>query len=99
LRIFTATLENLDQEQMDLLMAGKGKLVFDAAGRTRETNHQPPVDQSEILARLNDCKDREEARRVLGSITTTDALAAFARMLKVHVVKHDRREDIESKIV
>jgi hypothetical protein len=26
-------------------------------------------------------------------------LAAFARLLKVHVVKHDRRDDIESKIV
>jgi hypothetical protein len=99
LRIFTATLENLDQDQMDLLMAGKGRLTFTATGRTKEANSEPSVDQSDILARFNDCKDREEARRVLSSIMTRDALAAFVRGLKVHIVKHDRREDIESKII
>jgi hypothetical protein len=100
LRVFTATLENLDQEQMDLLMAGKGRLAFTAAGQKEEaTNSQPNVDQAAILARLNECKDREEARQVLSAITSRNALAIFARTLKVHIVKHDRREDIEAKVI
>jgi hypothetical protein len=45
------------------------------------------------------CKDRSAAQGILSAIRNRDALANFARALKVHVVKHDRREDIEAKIV
>jgi tRNA(Ser,Leu) C12 N-acetylase TAN1 len=51
------------------------------------------------LAKLNECKDRDSARETLSAIKNRDALASLARTLKVHVVKRDRREDIESKIV
>ena len=99
LRIFVATIESLDQEQIDLLMAGKAKLALVATGRAKETNSAQLPDQTRILEKLNKCKDRDEARRVLSAIINRDALAAFARTLKVHVVKHDRREDIESKVI
>jgi hypothetical protein len=100
LRIFTATIENLNQEQIDQLILGKGRLMFAPISRTRAAkNHQPPADQASILARLNDCRDREEARRVLSAITNRDSLAGIARELKVHVVKQDKREDVESKII
>jgi hypothetical protein len=99
LRIITATIESLDQEQIDKLIAGKGKLTFTDSVTAREPASSPPIDQASILAKLDACKDREEARQVLSAITNRDALSAFARTLKVHVVKHDRREDIESKII
>jgi hypothetical protein len=99
LRIITSTIESLDQEQTDKLIAGKGKLIFADSVTAREPTSSPPIDQGSILATLDTCKDREEARQVLSAITNRDALAALARTLKVHVVKHDRREDIESKII
>ena len=99
LRILTATIENLDQDQIDQLMSGKGKLTYMAPAKAKEANTSQPTDQAAILSKLNECRDRDEARQVLTAITSRDALAAFARTLKVHVVKHDRREDIESKII
>lgn len=98
MRIFVATIEALDQEQVDLLMSGKVKLTVVGPKKTKDVN-PPAVDEVEILNRLNDCRDRAAAREILDAIKTRDGLAAFARTLKVHVVKHDRREDIESKII
>src|SRR4051812_28015079 len=97
IRIFVATIESLDQEQVDLLISGKVKLTVVGPKKTRDASPRA-VDEVEILNRLNDCKDRIAAREILSAIKTRDGLAAFARTLKVHVVKHDRREDIESKI-
>jgi len=99
LRIFIATIEGLDQHQIDELFAGNAKLAFARTGRSKEANSAEITNKSGILDQLNQCKDRDEARLVLSAITTRDALADFARTLKVHVVKHDRREDIESKII
>jgi hypothetical protein len=99
LRLITATIESLDQFQIDQLIAGKGKLIFNSTGKSKESNSAQLVDRDLILAKLNDCKSRDEAREVLNAITGRDALDAFARTMKIHVVKNDRREDIESKIV
>jgi hypothetical protein len=98
-RLFAATVDGLDQQQIDQLLAGKGKLIFSVAGKAKEKNNVLPVDQAAIVANLNACKSREDARRVLSAITGRDALAALARTLKVHVIKNDRREDIEAKII
>jgi hypothetical protein len=99
LRTLIATIESLDQQQIDDLFAGKAKLAFAPTGKAKETNSAQFIDKNSLLDKLNQCKDRDEARGVLSAIATRDALADFARTLKVHVVKHDRREDIESKIV
>jgi hypothetical protein len=100
LRIVVQTIEDLDQDQIDQLVAGKAKLTFNPIRRISDANTAPsPPDHNKILERLNECKNREEARLVLNEITNKDSLAAIARALKVHVVKHDRREDIESKII
>jgi hypothetical protein len=98
LRLFAATIESLDQQQIDQLMAGKGRLMFTAA-RVKDTSTAQPIEHGAILAKLNSCKERDEARKILSAITGRDALASFAKALKVHVIKHDRREDIESKII
>lgn len=99
LRIFVATIESLDQQQFDLLIAGKARLTLTPHRRSKEAGVTPPIDHTSILERLNDTKDRVEARRILGEIGTRDELERFARALKVHVVKHDRRDDIEAKVI
>lgn len=99
MRIVVTTIEGLRSEQVAQLIAGEAKLTFNASKASKDTKSRLPVDQANILAKLNECKDRDEARNILDAIPNRDALAAFARSLKVHVVKHDRREDIESKII
>lgn len=100
LRVLMSSVENLDQEMIDQLIAGKARLSIAPSVKSKEARgSRAPIDQGQILANLNDCRDRESARRVLSEIASRDALAAFARTLKVHVVKHDRRDDIESKII
>ena len=98
-RIFAAVIDRLDQRQLDQLLAGEGKLVFNNAEKFKETSTTRAVDQTAILQELSGCQERDEARRTLSAITSRDALASFARALKLHVVKRDRREDIESKII
>jgi hypothetical protein len=97
--LFTSTIEDLDRDQIDRLLAGKARLTV--VGPTQAKEMEPPtvLDQTEILAKLNDCKDRDQAREILETIRNRESLAALARKIKVHVVKHDRREDIESKII
>lgn len=99
LRLIAATIEGLDQVQIDQLIAGKGKLTFTAPGKPKETTITPTTDLAALLAKLNDCASRDDARQALSAIANRDALEAFARTMKIHVVKHDRRENIESKIV
>jgi len=99
LHLVTATIESLDEDQIDQLASGKAKLTFASIARASEPSGVLPADYVEIREQLNQCKDREGARFVLSAMATRDALAAFARTLKVHVVKHDRREDIEAKII
>ncbi|MGN6116919.1 MAG: hypothetical protein ACTHN2_15515 [Nitrobacter sp.] len=99
MRIFVATIESLDQDEVEQLLAGKAKLTIVSPKKTKGMSGKPPGDLASISARLNESRDRTKAREILSEITGRDSLAAFARSLKVHVVKHDRREDIESKIV
>lgn len=99
LHILVATIENLDQDQIDQLLVSKAKLAFVVTEKAAQAGNTQLPDQTTTLKELEDCKDRDEARRILSAITSRDALATFARTLKVHVVKHDRREDVESKII
>lgn len=99
MRIFVATIESLEQDQIDQLLAGRAKLALSAPKKSKGTSGKPPADLASVVARLNESKDRTKAKEILSEISGRDPLAAFARSLKVHVVKHDRREDIESKII
>ena len=47
---------------------------------------------------LGECKNREDAKTILSKVPNKDTLTAIAKSLKVHVVKYDRREDIENKL-
>lgn len=99
LRLLAAAVENLDQHQLEQLLLGRGKLTFTVGTKTKEVDATTSIDHGALLEKLNGCKDREQAQQILGQITNRDRLASFARALKIHVVKQDRREDIESKII
>lgn len=99
LRVIAAALEALDQQELDALVAGKGKLVFVVSEKTQEKSETQTLDVEAVVEHLNICKDREEARRILSDITNKESLSLLARSQKIHVAKHDRREDIENKII
>ena len=99
LRVIAVTIENLSQEQFDELLAGKGRLSFVAQRRKKEADKSNVIEQERILGQLGDCSDRERARHILSAVAGRNALASVARSIKVHVHKHDRRDDIESKII
>jgi len=99
LRAIAGALESLNDQELEALVAGKGRLVYMADDQVSEVDSRPIVDTEPLQTRLNSCKSREEGRDVLSNISNKEALASLARSLRIHVAKHDRREDIESKIV
>jgi len=99
LRILATTIESLREEEVELLLEGKGKLTFAPSEKPKVVQVEQSVDHAELMTRLNECKDRDEARKVLLSVTTKDALTSLAKSQKLYITKNDRREDIESKII
>jgi len=99
LRILATTIEGMTDEDVELLLAGKGKLTFTPSEKPKNTHVEPSVDHAALMTQLNDCRDRDEARYVLHSVATKDALMSFAKGQKLYVAKNDRREDIENKII
>lgn len=99
-RLFASLIENLSDEEIDNLLSDKGILVYKSVSNHKAEQKAPSsLDKEEILKKLNECKDREEARSVLSNIPNKEILTAIAKSLKVHVVKYDRREDIENKLI
>lgn len=98
LRLLANSIENLEQDQIELLLAGKAKLVYTVNEKPKDEAPQS-IDHTALLARLNDCQDRDQARLVLAELPNRDAVAAFARSQKIHVIKSDRREELEDKII
>ncbi len=99
LRAIAAAIDSLDQEEVDQLITGKGRLTFTPTEKPRKNDSTVPDDYGAVWLKLNDCKDRDEARQVLSSIASRDALASFARKQKIHVTKQDRRGDIVNKLI
>lgn len=99
LRTLATTIEGMADEDVELLLAGKGKLTFTPSEKPKNVHAEPSVDHSTLMSRLNDCKDRDEARQVLLSVATKDALTSLAKAQKLYVAKNDRREEIENKII
>jgi len=99
LRILVAAIESMGEDEIDLLLSGKGKLTLSVAEKSKNIPAEPSVAHAAIMNRLNDCKDREEARQVLSSVATKDDLTSLAKAQKLYVTKNDRREEIENKII
>ena len=99
LRTLATTIEGMGEEDVELLLVGKGRLTFTPPEKPKNVQVQPSVDHAELMSKLNDCKDRDEARQVLLSVASKEALTSLAKAQKLHVTKNDRREDIENKII
>ena len=99
LRALASVIDGLDEGELDQFIAGKTKIAIVPSERPRSTQAESTVDYSELMRRLETCSDREQARAVLSEVTNKDTLAAFAKAQKVYVAKHDRRDDIENKII
>jgi hypothetical protein len=99
IRIIFSMIENLEEEQIEQLLDGNAKLSFGEIKKSKVDQFEFSGAYSEILSKLNACDDRTMARGILSMISSRDTLASFARSLKIHVVKADRREDIETKII
>lgn len=99
LRALATALDDLSQSEIDLLLAGKGRLVYLPEAADEKKSDAQEHDVAALIAKLSACNSREEAQRLLVEVETKDRLIAVARAMKVHTVKNDRREDIESKII
>lgn len=98
-RTLATTIEGMADEDVELLLTGKGKLTFTPSEKPRNIHVEPSADHAALICRLNECKDRDEARQVLLSVATKDALTSLAKAQKLYVAKNDRRENIENKII
>ena len=99
LRAVSALLDELSQAELEALSAGRGRLhfVFNDAEHRVKPQHSEGI--GAMVADLAKCTSREEAQRVLGAVESKDRLISLAKAMKVHTVKNDRREDVESKII
>jgi hypothetical protein len=100
LRVVAGLFEELNEKQIDDILSGKGRLVYELQSNTL-TEKEPKLinDFEDIIKRLSNCEDREEAREILSSVPNKETLTAIAKTQKIHVVKNDRREDIEDKLI
>jgi len=107
LRVLAETLEDMTIGEYDQLLDGRGRLkfsAFDKKGKERSKgSSKATFEELQTLGdQLRETKTREEARELLRKDPRTprkDNLEQLARLLKVHVNKHDTRATVEDKIV
>ncbi|MCL4510636.1 MAG: hypothetical protein M1470_06145 [Bacteroidetes bacterium] len=106
--VFTAflrTLEQLTEEELNQLASGEGTLQFvprKPSKKNASQNRLDPRKVQDIAAELQRANTREEAREILHrdpAFPKMGHLVELAKYLKVHVIKHDNREDVENKII
>jgi len=94
------TIDNLSDLEIEQLISGNAKLIFSSLTNSKDEEvAKSMVYPEEMISRLSECTTREEARTVLSTLTNKEALTAIAKSLKLHIVKYDRREDIENKLI
>lgn len=99
LRALASAIDNLDEQELDLLIAGKAKIAILSTGEPKGSASTSTLDQTDLMSRLSACSDRDRARAILKEVTNKDVLTAFAKTQKIYVAKNDRRDDIENKII
>ncbi|MCK9297217.1 MAG: hypothetical protein M0P70_19285 [Desulfobulbaceae bacterium] len=99
LRALASVLEGLEDKDIELVLAGKGKLVFMPLENQKDSKTKEAMGHAPIMEQLNECTDRNKARELLSSIANKEELTALAKAQKIHITKNDRREEIENKII
>src|SRR5687768_4412935 len=107
LRLFIAEIERMTDEEVETLVSSMplGALSGRVARVARTKKPGKRISDEEIrslASRLTASQSREEARQFLEEatdrVTRTD-LERLARLLRVHVNKHDKRQTIADKVV
>lgn len=98
-RVISSTFEKLEEHEIEQLVSGKGKLIFVASDAPKDDSIPTSLSNEAIIQQLNECKDRDDAKQFLASIANKETLATIAKLQKIHIVKNDRREDIEDKLI
>lgn len=99
LRVIARALEELNADELDALALGKGRLAFVPFAPVEARPVVQEYDVTPVILRLEKCSGRDEALAVLEDVHGRDQFVAIAKALKVHVVKGDRVEGIQNKIV
>lgn len=99
LKAIAIALEDLELHEIDLLISGRGHLIFVHGDKAATKPETIDFNIQSLLDRLEKCENRESAQQLLSDVESKDRLVSIAKALKVHVVKNDRREDIEGKII
>lgn len=108
LRRLLEAVENMSESDLDHLVTSTDRLKLTvtqpARAKTRiSEGSKMSVDEMwTLISELQNCKTRDEAREILHRdrrAPLKENLTRVARLLKVHVNKHDRREALEDKIV
>lgn len=108
LRKLLEAVENTSEADFDRLLNSSGHFKITvtqskgAKSRISEGSRMSVDEMWTLITELQNCKTREEAREILQRdprAPLKDNLTKIARLLKVHVNKHDRREELEDKIV
>ncbi|RJP21276.1 MAG: hypothetical protein C4527_23695 [Candidatus Omnitrophota bacterium] len=107
LQSLAETLNDMTDTEYDQFLNGMGYLKFFSSKKNRKkcvkSNSRASVEELETLAtHLRDSKTRGEAKELLYKdprIPLKENLGQLARLLKVHVNKHDTRDAVEEKII
>jgi hypothetical protein len=108
LRVLVKRLENMSEEEFQQFLNGTDRLAFTrtrpkkSKGKISEDSKVTADELESLIPKLRECKTRDEVRGLLHKdprITLKGNLEHLAKLLKVHVNKHDKREAIEEKIL
>ena len=104
LDIISDSLRKMNDVELDLLLAGKGKLGFISAGAENgsDTERDLNIRVKQIAKRLNQVETREAAKELLASIDCTrrrDFLLRVAQASGVRTSAKDSISRIEQKLI
>jgi hypothetical protein len=103
LQALSKMLDQMTEEEYEQFLSGELKLGFVREDKeNRKVNKISEEDLKSLSCKINELKDREEAQDFLKNdprVHLKDNLVCLAKFLKVHVVKNDKREVVEEKII
>ena len=91
-------MEKLNESKLNRIIEGKWRFSFDTENKTLPEKKDKTIEEEDLSVRLEQCNDRETAKRILSSIPNKDILIRYAKKNGIHIAKYDKRSDIENKI-
>ena len=99
LRYLAGIVDGLSTEQVDALISGRARLEYVAVETSAPSARPEPLAAQKLLEDLKACGDREHGKLLLSGVPTLEILVQAAKLRKVRVIKGDRREDVEAKLM